>query len=129
MIQNERRNKCLGAVCGRSGSHLCTLQLRSTSCSEFEDKAPLSTSTPIKQHAQVVAMSPKLAHAAPASPPAPVPAPTPAPAPAPAPADHKSHIPVSKERLKVQTDKYQKTDDSVKVGGTNYMTAIRAVLG
>ncbi|CAH1636255.1 unnamed protein product [Spodoptera littoralis] len=41
-------------------------QLRSTSCSEFEDKAPLSTSTPIKQDerskqsVQVVAMSPKL---------------------------------------------------------------------
>ncbi|KAJ8709448.1 hypothetical protein PYW07_009274 [Mythimna separata] len=108
-------------------------QLRSTSCSEFEDKAPLCTSTPIK-HAQVVAMSPKLAHApaspAQASPAPPHASPTPAqtppaspltpPAPAspapPTPADpatpQKSHIPVSKDRLK-QTDKYQKTDDSL----------------
>lgn len=43
-----------------------SVQLRSTSCSEFDDKAPLSTSTPIKQEerskqsVQVVAMSPKL---------------------------------------------------------------------
>nr|XP_049693576.1 dystrophin, isoforms A/C/F/G/H isoform X3 [Helicoverpa armigera] len=48
-----------------------TPQLRLTSCSEFDDKPPLSTSTPIKaeerkQAAQVVAMSPKPPPAAPA---------------------------------------------------------------
>lgn len=68
------------------------MQLRSSSCSEFEDKPPLSTSTPIKQEDRgkqqvtVVAMSPKPPRDQPA--------------------------PAGKDRLH---EKYQKTDDTHKV--------------
>ncbi|XP_075984484.1 dystrophin isoform X3 [Anticarsia gemmatalis] len=90
-------------------------QLRSASCSEFDDKQPLSTSTPIKapeqkKQVQVVAMSPKLSGKSdePASPP-------PAREPKSPSLGSKSHIPISKERLKsVQNEKYQRTDEDTK---------------
>ncbi|KAG6458770.1 hypothetical protein O3G_MSEX011047, partial [Manduca sexta] len=86
------------------------------STSEFDEKPPLSTSTPIKHDerrpAHVVAMSPKPAADADkdeSAPPSPPPnsvrdhkSPTP---------PAKSHIPISKERLKTQGEKYQRTDD------------------
>ncbi|XP_075984488.1 dystrophin isoform X7 [Anticarsia gemmatalis] len=91
------------------------ITLRSASCSEFDDKQPLSTSTPIKapeqkKQVQVVAMSPKLSGKSdePASPP-------PAREPKSPSLGSKSHIPISKERLKsVQNEKYQRTDEDTK---------------
>ncbi|CAB3224722.1 unnamed protein product [Arctia plantaginis] len=91
-------------------------QLRSASCSEFDDKQPLSTSTPIKaadpagkKQVQVVAMSPKLSGKTDKTT-----SPLPGREPKSPLMGTKSHIPISKERLKtVQNEKYQRTDEYI----------------
>ncbi|GBP04627.1 hypothetical protein EVAR_3963_1 [Eumeta japonica] len=126
------------------------IQLRSSTTTEFDDKHPLSTSTPIKleqemktkNQVQVVAMSPKLSQHSDSSKESntsedsqksrqedvkskKLPSPLPKSAktsetqrsPTSPLLGTKSHIPVSRERLKntFHSDKYQKTDDSIKV--------------
>lgn len=104
------------------------LQSRS-SVNEFDEKPPLSTSTPIKQEekkkqVQIVAMSPKLSGREPdgSQPPSPLrrPSPSLSPSQSPSLAPVKSHIPISKDRIKTHTEKYQRTDDVPKVDSLNY---------